>query len=57
MIVLITSCDPKRAFNTPGMAPQTAPESTAARKHDGSRIQAGSDPSVIPTQAVTNAAT
>ncbi len=30
MIVLITSCDPKRAFNTPGIAPQIAPMPIAA---------------------------
>jgi hypothetical protein len=29
MIVLITSCEPNRAFNTPGIAPQNAPEKIA----------------------------
>ncbi len=37
MIVLMTSCDPKRAFNTPGIAPQKAPASIAASKQNGTR--------------------
>ena len=62
MIVLITSCEPKRAFKTPGIAPQTPPPTIAAMKHKrqmhGSPSAShDSPPNVMPTQAVANAAT
>ena len=41
MIVLMTSCEPKRALSTPGIAPHTAPAATAASTHSGSRTTAG----------------
>jgi hypothetical protein len=41
MIVLMTSCEPKRALRTPGMLPQNAPAAIAARQHSGRRITAG----------------
>ena len=56
MIVLITSCDPKRAFKTPGIAPQNAPLSIAARKQSGISNHGVRFAKVIPTQAVANAA-
>ena len=58
MIVLMTSCDPKRAFKTPGIAPQNAAGKSRPAKQSGIR-----EPwrdrfaKVIPTQAVANAAT
>ena len=56
MIVLMTSCEPKYAFSTPGIAPHNAPISIAARKHNGTRIQAERFAKTIPTHAVANAA-
>ena len=35
MIVLITSCEPNRAFSSPGIAPHAAPAAIAAAKHSG----------------------
>jgi hypothetical protein len=57
MIVLITSCDPKRAFSTPGIAAQAAPAPTAARQQSGTSRSDGSPASLIPTHAVAKAAT
>ena len=56
MIVLMTSCEPNRAFNTPGMAPQQAPLRIAARQVSGIRIQAELFAKVMPAQAVAKAA-
>ena len=57
MIVLMTSCDPKRALRIPGMPPQMPPATTAAAQQSGSSTTAGRPASSIPTQAVANAAT
>ena len=57
MIVLMTSCEPKRAFSKPGIAPHAAPAAIAAAKQSGTSTTAGSDPSTMPTHAVANAAT
>ena len=56
MIVLITSCDPKRAFNSPGIAPHIPPAAMAAATQSGTSTTAGHDPSTMPTHAVANAA-
>ncbi len=56
MIVVMTSCAPKRALSNPGMPPQTAPVSMAARKHRGMSSTAGRFAQVMPTQAVTKEA-
>ena len=56
MMVVITSCAPKRALSTPGTAPQMPPARMAARKHSGSSNTAGRFASSIPTQAVAKAA-
>ena len=57
MIVLITSCEPNRAFKMPGIAPQTPPATIAATKHNGINSQAERWAKVMPTQAVAKAAT
>ena len=56
MIVVITSCAPKRALSTPGIAPHAAPERMAAAKQRGISSHAGQPAKVIPAQAVANAA-
>jgi hypothetical protein len=56
MMVLITSCDPKRAFSTPGIAAQKAPLSIAPAKQNGTRSHGVKLAKVIPTHAVANAA-
>ena len=42
MIVLMTSCEPKRAFKKPGIAPQNAPTTIAVRMSSGMRMTVGS---------------
>ncbi|OGF23154.1 MAG: hypothetical protein A2V63_05345 [Candidatus Eisenbacteria bacterium RBG_19FT_COMBO_70_11] len=54
MIVLITSCAPKRALSTPGMNPQAPPAAAAASRQSGSSAIAGSPASAAPTSAAAN---
>jgi hypothetical protein len=56
MIVLMTSCEPNRAFNTPGIVAHAAPLRMAARHVSGIKIQAGLWANEIPAHAVANAA-
>jgi len=56
MIVLMTSCEPKRAFSTPGIAAQNAPLKIAAAKHNGISNHEDQPANVMPTHAVANAA-
>ena len=57
MMVLMTSCEPKRAFSTPGIAPQTPPATIAGEdKHmRNQQPRRGRFAKVMPTQAVANA--
>ncbi len=55
MIVLMTSCEPKRAFKTPGIAPQMPPPTIAPMKHIGISSHGERLAKVMPTQAVANA--
>ena len=50
MIVLITSCAPKRALSTPGIAPQPAPAAAAASSASGSCTPAGRPVSEAPAR-------
>ena len=56
MIVVITSCAPKCALSTPGIAPHAAPATIAVRKQSGTSSHADHPAKVIPTQAVAKAA-
>ena len=56
MIVLMTSWEPRRAFNRPGMAPHAAPLRIAVKHASGIRNQAERLANVIPAHAVANAA-
>ena len=56
MIVLMTSWDPKRAFNTPGIPAHTAPLKMATAQVSGTRTHAGLFAKEIPAHAVAKAA-
>ena len=55
MIVLMTSCAPKRAFNTPGIAPHSDPAAIAQIMHNGIRRMPGTAVKVMPAHAAAKA--